>query len=130
MGVVQVGTRDRLHQLALDLLDGGAPGQPKPVRHPEDMRVDGDRRLAEGGVEHDVGRLAPDAGQRFERLAIGRHLAAVLLDQDPAGLDQVLCLVAVEAERADGFAQLVEAEVERCACGRVGLGEQAPRRQR
>ncbi len=50
----------------------------------EDMRVDGDGWLAEGSVQHDIGGLAPDAGQRLQRLAIMRHLAAMALDQDPA----------------------------------------------
>jgi hypothetical protein len=42
------------------------------------VRVDGDGRFAEGGVEHHVGGLAADAGQGFERGAVARHLAAVL----------------------------------------------------
>ena len=32
----------------------------------EDVGVDGDRRLAEGHIEHHIGRLAPDAGQGLE----------------------------------------------------------------
>ena len=34
------------------------------------MGVDGDGLFAEGDIEHDIGGLAPDAGQRFQRRAI------------------------------------------------------------
>ena len=51
------------------------------IRDAENMRIDGDRGLAEGDVEHHVGRLAADAGQRLERRARARHLAAVLGEQ-------------------------------------------------
>jgi len=39
------------------------------------------RRLAERDVEHDVRGFAPDTGQRFERLAVARHLGAMLRDK-------------------------------------------------
>ena len=71
-----------------------------------------DRGFAERGVEHDVGGLAADAGQRFERLARARDLAAVLLDEDPAGLDQVLRLRAVQADRLDAGRQSLDAQRE------------------
>ncbi len=54
---------------------------PEPVGDAEDMGVDRERRLAEGGVEHDVGGLAADARQSLERLAVARRLAAVALDE-------------------------------------------------
>jgi hypothetical protein len=67
----------------------------------EDVRVHRHRRLAEGDVQHHVGGLAAHAGQGLQRLARARHLAAVLLDQDAAGLQQVLRLAAVQADGAD-----------------------------
>ena len=39
---------------------------------------------AERDVQHDVGGLAADAGQRLQRLAVARHLAAVLAHEDLA----------------------------------------------
>ena len=36
----------------------------------EDMRVHRDGRLAERDVQHHIGGLAADAGQRFQRLAL------------------------------------------------------------
>ena len=53
------------------------------MRHPEHVRVHRQRRLAEGGIEHDIGGLAADAGQGFQRLALVRHLAAVVGEQRP-----------------------------------------------
>ena len=76
----------------------------------EDVRVDRDHRLAEGGVEHDVGGLASDARQRLERLAVARHLAAVLAHQDLGERDDVLRLVVEKAERADVRNEAVDAE--------------------
>src|SRR6266566_253823 len=56
------------------------PGRkPGAVADAEDMRIDRDGRLAERLVEHYVGALAPDAGQRLERFALARHLAAMPL---------------------------------------------------
>ena len=49
----------------LDLARRPARRQPGAVADAEQMRVDGDGRLAEGDVEHDIGGLAADAGQRF-----------------------------------------------------------------
>ena len=57
---------------------GVLPARAQPVGDAEDMGVDGDRRLAEGDVEHHVGGLAADAGQGLQRLAVAgprRHAA-------------------------------------------------------
>ena len=79
-----------------------APGrEPGAVRDAEDVRVDGDRRLAEGGVHHDVCGLAADAGQRLERRALARHFAAVPLEDHPRRREDVLRLHAPQADRAD-----------------------------
>ena len=75
------------------------------VGNAEDMGVDRHRRLAERDVEHHVGGLAADARQSLQGLARARHLAAVALDQQSAGLVQVLRLVAVQADAADRLGQ-------------------------
>ena len=54
------------------------------VADAEDVRVDRDRLRAERDVHHHVGGLAADAGQRLQRVAVGRHLAAMLGDQRAA----------------------------------------------
>ena len=55
--------------------------QTRAVADAEHMRVDRHGRLAEGDIEHDIGGLAADAGQRFQLLARARHLATMLGDQ-------------------------------------------------
>ncbi len=83
------------------------------------MRVDGDGRLAKGGVEHHVGGLAADPGQGLQRVAVAWHLAAVLLENQPAGLDDVFGLAAIEANGLDVGDEAVDAEREN-GLGRAG----------
>ena len=45
------------------------------VRDAKDVGIDRHRGFTERGVEDDVGGLAPDAGERLERLARARHFA-------------------------------------------------------
>jgi hypothetical protein len=99
MGVGEEALGHHLQQPQLDVERCLARGQTGAVADAEDMGVHRDRQLAEGDVQHHVGRLAADAGQRFERFPGARHLAAVLLDQDAAGFVQVPGLA---AEQADG----------------------------
>ena len=54
--------RDRLLELLFHLERRLAGRQPGAVTDAEDVRVDRNRVLAEGGVEYDVRRLAADAG--------------------------------------------------------------------
>ena len=61
------------------------------------MRVDGDRRLAEGRVQDHVRRLASHAGEARQRLHAGGHLAAVLLDEGMRHAEQCLGLLAEAA---------------------------------
>ena len=116
------GRRDPIER-GLDRERRFAGGEAGAVGHAEDVRVDGDRRLAEGDVEHDVGGFASDPGQRLQRGAVARHLAAMLLDEDPAQRDQVLCLCAKEADRADQLDDPLLSESEHLR-GRVGEREE------
>ena len=72
---------DHLEQLQLDRQRVLARRQPGAVADAENVGVDRHGRLAERDVEHHVGGLAADAGQRLQRLARARHLAAVLGDE-------------------------------------------------
>src|SRR3712207_8956724 len=56
---------------------------------------------SEGDVEDHIGGLAADAGQGLQRLAVARHLAAVLRDETARELDDVLRLGAEEANGLD-----------------------------
>ena len=99
-----------LHQLQLHRQRVLARRQAGAVADAEDVRVDRHRRLAERHIEHHVGGLAAHAGQGLQRLARARHLAAMLLDEDAAGLDQVLRLGAEQADGADLFGDRIEPE--------------------
>ena len=106
MGVQQVFLRHDLHQLHLDVERRLADRQAGAVADAEDVGIDRDGRLAEGDVEHDVGGLAADAGQRFQRLAIVRDLAAVLVDELLRQRDHVLRLGAKKPDGLDQVAHL------------------------
>src|SRR5688572_23264172 len=81
--VLQELGRRELDEALLDFARIATRSELRAVGDAEDVRVDGHRRLPEGRVEHHVGRLAADAGQALEGLALGGHLAAVLAEQDP-----------------------------------------------
>ena len=55
------GLRHDLLQLELDLEHVLARREAGAVADPEDVRVDRERLLVEGGVEHHIGRLSADA---------------------------------------------------------------------
>ena len=85
---------------------GGLAGcQSRAIGHPEDVRVDGDRRLAEGRVQHHVRGLPPHARQRLEGLPVAGHLAAVLVEEGPAGAQDVPGLRVEQADRPDVLLQ-------------------------
>ncbi|KAG1223040.1 hypothetical protein G6F68_020459 [Rhizopus microsporus] len=90
------------------------------------MRIHRHHRLAERRVEHHVGGLAADAGQRLQRIAVTRHFAAMLLQQDRAGGDHVLRLGVEQADGGDVLLQAVLAQREDLR-RRVGHREQAAR---
>ena len=99
-----------LQQALLDFERIAARGEARAVRDAKDMRVDGDGALAECDVEDDVGRLASDARQLLQRVAIAWHLAAILVDQDLRQRHDVLRLVIEQADRADVGNQAIDTE--------------------
>lgn len=105
MGVFFVFVRRHAQQFLFDFNDGFAWRQAGAVAEAENMRVDGDCGLAEGGVKYDIGGLAANAWQRFQQGALVRHLAAVLFKQNLAGGDDVPGLGVVKADGLDEFAE-------------------------
>src|SRR5690606_26430856 len=101
--------------------------QPGAVADTEQMRVHRDGGLPEPDIEHHIGRLAADAGQGLERLPIRRHLAAMLLEQDPAEGKDVLRFAAIKPDRADQLGNAFNPERHHGG-GRGGQLEQVPRR--
>ena len=75
------------------------------VADPEHMGVDRHGGLAERHVEHDIGGLAPDAGQRFQRLALRGTSPPYSSISFSRQRDDVLGLVAIEADGLDAVAQ-------------------------
>ena len=73
--------------------------QSRSVGKAKDVRVHGDDRLSEGRVEYHVGGFSTHAGERFERLSVGRDGASMSLNQDGAGAVDVPGL---GVEQADG----------------------------
>ena len=110
MGIDQKGRGDGLEQTLFDRKRCLAGGQFQSVRNPEDMRIDRHGRLAEGGIEHDIGGFAPDAGQGLERVALSRHLALVKLEQHRAGLDQVAGFRVIQTDGPDVGLQPLDTE--------------------
>ena len=110
MRVAHVFFRDDPDEALLDLFGRLAGRQAEPVADAEDVRVDRHGRLAEGHVEHDIGGLAPDARQLDQKVAVIRHLAAMVADQRLRQRDHVLRLAAPKPDRADVFADLLLAQ--------------------
>ena len=127
VGMSQIFLGNRLQEPELDLERSLAGRELQPVGDAEEVRVDGNGRLLEGDVEHDVRRLAADARQGFQRLPLGRNFPAVPLEQELRQGDHVLRLVAKEANRLDVVANLVLAESDHFL-RRVGEREQRARR--
>ncbi len=110
---------DRVHRFAG--ADAGA------VADAKDMRVHGLRRLPPPHVQHHVGRLAPHTRQRLQRRAGIWHLAAIVIDQNTAQLDDVLCLLAEQADRLDVLDQPLFTQIQHLLRGVCNF-EQIPRR--
>jgi hypothetical protein len=90
--------REERHEVALDHERVVGAREPEPPRHAPDVRVHRDAHVGvERVAEHHVGRLAPHAGEGGQRVHVGRHPAAVALDQPLGHRDEVPGLVAVEA---------------------------------
>ncbi len=98
---------DAIFDRTLNLIDVFAGGEAAAVAQPEDMRIHRLRRDAPPHVQDDIGRLAPDAGQRDQRLTRRWDHAAVFINDLLAQLDDVLGLVAVKADGLDVLDQAV-----------------------
>ena len=124
MRIKQVIGRHNLHERGFDFFHVLAGREPRAVGDPEDMSVDGHDRLAKGGIEYDVGRFTPHTGQGFERGALGRDFARMLLDQQVGELDDVFRLGPEKTDGFDAFGQLFFSQRDHCLWSR-GQGKQA-----
>ena len=99
VGVLQIGRGHPLQQFVFDFIGRLSRGQSGAVRQPEQMGVHRDGGLAKSNVQDHVGRLAAHAGQGLQGLAGAGHGAAMLREQNAAGLHQVPGLA---AKKSDG----------------------------
>ena len=81
MCIAQGIRRQALHQPILYRPWSFARSEPGAVADPEDVGVHGHRCFAEDHVQHHVGGLASNAGQRLQRGAVVRHHAAMVFQQ-------------------------------------------------
>src|SRR5882724_265164 len=90
---------EQAHQVLLDLDGLGVTSEPEALADALHVRVDDHAfGLAEGDAEHDVRRLAPDAGQFHQLVEAARYLAAVLFDEQLRETDDVLRLLSKHAD--------------------------------
>ena len=75
--------REQRLQVALRLLHAAAGTQLPAARQAVNVRIDRKRGHAEGLRHHHARGLVAHAGQRLQFLESPRHLAAVLLDENP-----------------------------------------------
>lgn len=97
-------------QLQLDRQGGLARRQAGAVGYAEDMRVDGDGRLSEGGIEDNVGGLPANPRQSFQCLPFARHLPTVPGDELLGHQDQVFGFGVEQANVLDLLADILLAE--------------------
>src|SRR6185436_13193663 len=93
-------------ELLLDFDRVVALGDADAVADAQDVAIDRQARHAERVSEDDVGGLAADAGKLRQRVHVGRHLAAVIVDQRLRHADQRLRLLAEEPCRVDRFLEV------------------------
>ena len=110
VSVAAKGLRDDLFEPGLDLIDRLAGGKAGPIADSKDVRVDGERLFAKGGVEDDVRGLSAHSGEPLELFASARYLAGMPLDKGMAQSDDIPGLGVEQADRLDRLAKPLLAE--------------------
>src|ERR1700733_15333618 len=123
MSMQQKAVRDDAHKSVFDLARRFAGRDGEAVGDSEHVGVDGQRRLAEDGVEHHIGSLAANTRQGFQLLTDAGGLTAVLFDDGARKSNDVFCLGPIEPDRLDQIGNLLDAESRHLLRG-IGDGEQ------
>jgi len=110
MGVQPIGLRHDPFKAEFNRERRLADGKARAVCHPKQMGVDGNGRLMEGDIEHDIGGLAANAWQCLKLRAGLRHFAPMPLDQQLRQADDVFGLGLVEPDGLDGLSELFLAQ--------------------
>src|SRR6202020_756107 len=101
MGVQQKPVWDDAHESILDLARRLAGSDAEAVGYPEDMGVDGQRRLPKNRVEHHIRSLPPNAGQGLQLFAVAGRLAAMPFDDRARESNEVLGLGSIKPNGLD-----------------------------
>jgi len=102
--------RHDLFEPELDLKRVFSRRQAGAVGNTEDVRVDRERLLPEGGIQDDVGGLAADARQLLQLLASPGYLSIMIADQRFGQSNDVLGLGVEQADRLDGVTNRIPAQ--------------------
>ncbi len=102
---------------ALDRINGFARCDAGSVAQTKDMRIDGLCGLTPPHVQNDICGLATDTRQRLKGCAGIGNLTAVLLDNYPAELYDVLGLVSVKTDAFDMFYQATFSQIQHLLWG-------------
>ena len=86
--------------------------QPGAIAHPENMGIHRHGRLAKRHIQHHIRRFAPHAGQGFQRFTAIGHLAIKTIEQNLAGLQQMLGLAAVQTNGLDVPLQAFQPQIQ------------------
>src|SRR4029077_3781702 len=110
VSVLFVLGRDHLLQFRFDIEWGLAGRQAGAVADAEYMGVDRDRWLAEGNVENNIRGLAADTRQSLQLVARARDLPRMFGNEFLRQRDDILRLVAEQADGLDQIAHFIFAE--------------------
>ena len=111
------------HKLRLHRVRRLAGGHARAVADPEDMRVDSNGRLTKPFIQHDIGGLSANPGERLERVAVIGNDAVMLFDQDFRQPVNILRLGVEQPNGADVVGNAVNTQRDHCL-RRGGGGEQ------
>ena len=101
MRVLAKGWGHDFIQTALDIEHGAPRRKTRAIGDAEDMRIHGNRGLAERDVQNHVGGLSSNPRQGLECFPGIRYLALMAIDQQPAESDEVARLAPEKAQRSD-----------------------------
>jgi hypothetical protein len=110
MRVAAEGLRHDLLELGFYFVDSLARSKASAIADAEHVRIDGERLLAECGVEDHIGGLAAHPGKRLKLLATAGHFAAEITQQRLGERNDVFRLGVEQADALDVIANRVLAE--------------------
>lgn len=111
---------------AFDRDDILAHGHARTIAEPKNMGVDSLGRHMPPHVQHHIGGFAPHARQTFKSRTGRGHLTIIVIDQNLAQFDDILGLIAIEADGFDMLYQTLFAQIEHLL-RRIGDFEQGIR---